>query len=290
MDKPSFLINSLDLRIGQKNKLQQLTDFRNRLVIVLKDFQQIWAIPEVDKSYRFVRGYQENSAFRDIYHKHTFGDHAILNDICSATSINEIKTALQYFFQVFESFGTPTSAYKLLIDSIITSIKLSQGINIELAVSDSSVLVYDAEESFLETEAVNTTLQWLSLYPDVSRPFEQAIAMHDAKNSDTYRNLLDNLRVAMEQLLRVVLHNKKSFENQQGELEAWLKQHGVNTYIITMYNYLLFNPYSNFQNNSVKHKRDEWVPSQAEIEFFIYLTGTFMRLLLQLNQETPHEQ
>lgn len=46
-----------------------------------------------------------------------------------------------------------------------------------------------------------------------------------------------------------------------------------------MYKQLLFGPYRIYQNQAVKHGEEY---SENEVEFMIYLTGTFMRLLLQL--------
>jgi hypothetical protein len=49
-----------------------------------------------------------------------------------------------------------------------------------------------------------------------------------------------------------------------------------------MYKGLLFGPYKQFQNDAVKHEEEF---AENDIEFMIYLTGTFMRLLLQLEQK-----
>jgi hypothetical protein len=51
-----------------------------------------------------------------------------------------------------------------------------------------------------------------------------------------------------------------------------------------MYNALLFGPYSQFQNDAVKHGKREEEFTENDIGFMIYITGTFMRLLLKLEQ------
>ncbi len=48
-----------------------------------------------------------------------------------------------------------------------------------------------------------------------------------------------------------------------------------------MYTTLLFGPYSIYQNEAVKHNEEF---GEVELEFIIYLTGTFMRLLLILSK------
>lgn len=94
-----------------------------------------------------------------------------------------------------------------------------------------------------------------------------------------YRSLFDNLRLALEQLLRQVLDNKKSLENQERELLKWIKARGAHQQVVNMYKQLLFGPYSRYQNDAVKHGEQY---SEDEAEFMIYLTGIFMRLLLRL--------
>jgi hypothetical protein len=66
-------------------------------------------------------------------------------------------------------------------------------------------------------------------------------------------------------------------------IQGWLKQRQVHQQVINMYQDLLFTRFAQYQNDAVKHK-EAW--SEPEVEFKIYLTGTFMRLLLQLSQ-TP---
>ena len=101
------------------------------------------------------------------------------------------------------------------------------------------------------------------------------------KNTSRYRNLLDELRFALEQLLKNVLANSKSLENQKPFILAWLKERGAHQQTINMFQTLL-DGYSRYQNVAVKHGEQY---EEGDIEFMIYLTGTFMRLLLQLEQK-----
>jgi ubiquinone biosynthesis protein UbiJ len=99
-------------------------------------------------------------------------------------------------------------------------------------------------------------------------------------DSAYYRNILDDLRFSLEQLLKSLLRNDKSLENQKDILGAWLKGKGVHVQIRSLYAHLA-NCFSQYQNNAVKHAEDY---SETEVEFMIYLTGTLMRLLLELEQ------
>ncbi len=91
------------------------------------------------------------------------------------------------------------------------------------------------------------------------------------------RNVLDDMRLSLELLLKVLLHNDKSLENQIPELGAFLKAKGIQTEIRNMYVTLL-KYYLQYQNNHVKHN-DEINPN--EMEYIIDLTSLFMKFLLK---------
>ena len=83
-------------------------------------------------------------------------------------------------------------------------------------------------------------------------------------------------------MLRAVLNNEKSLENQKEEFLRWLKSHDAHNHIGGMYHDLLFKWFTLYQNDAVKHKEDQYTP--AEVEFVLYLTGTFLRFIQQLVQ------
>jgi hypothetical protein len=124
----------------------------------------------------------------------------------------------------------------------------------------------------------------LSKYPEVLKPFESALKLYMAKDPNQYRNMLDNLRFALEQMLRSVLSNQKSLENQKEEFLRWLNQHDVHGRIGNMYHTLLFVGFADYQNDAVKHREDAYTP--AEVEFVLYMTGTFLRLIQRVVEQT----
>lgn len=93
---------------------------------------------------------------------------------------------------------------------------------------------------------------------------------------------LGERRIAAEaaETVRVVLNNQKSLENQKEEFLRWLKRHDVHGRIGSMYHDLLFGGFAGYQNDAVKHQEDRYTP--AEIEFVLYATGTFLRLIQRL--------
>jgi hypothetical protein len=117
----------------------------------------------------------------------------------------------------------------------------------------------------------------------VRKPFGEALKLYMAKDANQYRNMLDNLRFALEQMVRTVLNNKKSLENQKDEFLRWLKTHGVHVHIGGMYHDLLFGRFAGYQNDAVKHQEDKY--TAAEVEFVLYATGTFLRLIQRLIEQ-----
>jgi hypothetical protein len=163
---------------------------------------------------------------------------------------------------------------------IQSALDLSPSIMIRLARHGKTATLCPTGARLLDEAVVESNLIWLSRYPAVLKPFEEALNLYLAKDPNQYRNMLDNLRFALEQMLRAVLNNQKSLENQKEEFLRWLKQHDVHGRIGSMYHDLLFGGFAGYQNDAVKHQEDKYTP--AEIEFVLYATGTFLRLIQRL--------
>ena len=82
----------------------------------------------------------------------------------------------------------------------------------------------DADGVGFDKALVKETTHWLSDYPDALRQYESAI---EKRNSGIYhRNLLDDLRLSLELLLKAVLKNDKSLENQKANFGEIVKELG----------------------------------------------------------------
>jgi uncharacterized protein YacL len=84
-------------------------------------------------------------------------------------------------------------------------------------------------------------------------------------------------------MVRIVLSNQRSLENQKEDFLRWLKNHGVHVHIGNMYHDLLFGGFTRYQNEAVKHQEDQY--TQAEVEFVLYTTGTFLRLIQRVLEQ-----
>lgn len=171
------------------------------------------------------------------------------------------------------SFRAETLEY--LAAGIREDIRAS-GAPMVLARSKGNYLIYRKGARFLDEKVVNADLEWLSDYPKALAALENALAQ--SADPAKQREMLDSLRVSLENFLKQLLGNRRSLENNKEALLKWMDECGTNTETRQMMSQL-FQSYCNYQNNHVKHD-DSWKP--AEVDFILYLTATFIHLLADL--------
>jgi len=132
-----------------------------------------------------------------------------------------------------------------------------------------------------ELDIVNETLieqvkHWLDKYPESLELYNVALQKHE--NGLFYRNVLDDLRLSLEKLLRVLFNNQKSLENQISHLGRFIKTKGGSSELSNMF-VKLIDYYSKYQNSYIKH--DDAV-IEAEVDFIFEITSSFMKHLVKL--------
>lgn len=153
------------------------------------------------------------------------------------------------------------------------------GVPIEVIVSNGEVLLYPAGAKLLDERLVNDVLHWLEQLPAAHDRFAQALQLMGKPSAA--RDVVDNLRLALELTIRYVLGNSKSLENQHTPLKDFLKFKGLGTEVTTLY-WTMVKHYTDFQNDRAKHGNKV---KDEEVEFILYLTGTFIRFLIPLAPE-----
>lgn len=128
----------------------------------------------------------------------------------------------------------------------------------------------------LDVPLVDDTRHWLNDYPKTLALLEQAKLKYDARVF--HRSLIDDLRLGLELLLKSVLGNTKSLENQIPLIGAKLKEKSASPQFINMFQKLL-DYYCKYQNDYVKH--DDKLPEE-EIEFIFELTASFMKHVVRV--------
>lgn len=111
----------------------------------------------------------------------------------------------------------------------------------------------------------NSVTDLLNKYSSkVAKIWIDSIRFYD--NGD-YRNSLDSIRLSLELLLKDVLNNDKSLENQKRPLGDFLKDHGISSQFRNLF-FRELDMYEKIQNNKVKHNVPENL-SKSEIIFLM---------------------
>ena len=139
------------------------------------------------------------------------------------------RTALEKNLKCF----TPEQQYKI-IDELCRLPKFSENEKVQDLLIK---LVSRYQEFSTETnelpKIVLKTKEWLDDYPQAKQYYEDAL---NKKNNNIYtRNLLDDLRFSLEMLVKAILKNSKSLENQKSELGNFLKENSISGEIINLY-------------------------------------------------------
>jgi len=143
-------------------------------------------------------------------------------------------------------------------------------------IKEDNIIFYPKGAKLLDEKSVNDVLDWLISYPKVQKSLKSALEKY--QNKIYQRNLIDDLRVSLELLFKEILNNNKNLENQEKNLSEYLEKKNVPKELKNMF-WKLIDYYTKYQNNYAKH--GDKVDS-LEIEFMIYLTGTFIRFLMIL--------
>ena len=128
----------------------------------------------------------------------------------------------------------------------------------------------------VDKSLLDATNTWLNDYPDSKKVFEQA--MVKLENRIFERNLLDDLRLSLELLIKAVLGNNKSIENQLADLGRFFRKKFISKELNNMI-VKLIDHFAKYQNTYVKHNDNV---NDKEIEFIFELTSSLMKLLIRL--------
>ncbi|AOA57110.1 hypothetical protein [Acinetobacter larvae] len=188
------------------------------------------------------------------------------------------RTALLENLKCFQ----PEQQYKIILElcdspylpqPIDTSI---DNLKIQLIARYSSLFGTISSET-LNQALVEETKHWLGAYPLSLKQYESALLKFE--NNIFERNLLDDLRLALELLLKSIFNNDKSLENQLSSIGTYINTSGGSPHFSNMFQKLV-DYYSKYQNTFVKHN-DAVI--EQEIEFIFEMTSSFMKHLVKLS-------
>ncbi|WPZ00395.1 hypothetical protein [Idiomarina sp. OXR-189] len=141
---------------------------------------------------------------------------------------------------------------------------------------------YGKDFGFTSSETLNETLvqetqHWLSDHRDSLNLYESALMKFN--NNVFERNLLDDLRLSLELLLKSIFQNGKALENQIPQIGSFISTNGGSKEFSNMFR-VLVDYYSKYQNSFVKHN-DAVV--EEEVEFIFEMTSSFMKHLVKMS-------
>ena len=135
-----------------------------------------------------------------------------------------------------------------------------------------------AGEKIGETELVQKTKHWLFNHPLALKQYESALAKYEGGIFE--RNTLDDMRLSFELLVKDLLGNNKSLENQIADIGLMLKNSGASAELRNMVPQIV-KYYTDFQNNHVKHTD---AVNCNELEYIIELTSVIMKFLVKIRK------
>ena len=164
-----------------------------------------------------------------------------------------------------------------LVNKVVEALKLSNA-NVKILKKENDYELYPIHIEFLDEPLVIDNLIWLDKYKITKEHFSSAVKMQRKKQN--YRNIVDELRFSLESFFQQLFSNKKSLENQKNNIGEFLKNNNISTIISNMY-IKLFDLYTVYNNDNAKHGDNI---TEQEIDYLIYLTGSFIRLVLQIEE------
>ena len=265
------------------NQEERIKDFRNRVLITIDTIIEPIFIKSAEltelETKRLLQEYFKFIAvyIDDLFHYNTtiqiIFDRVIKPKFQEA-DLGKIIFYLQQFFNL--DLDKDETIKNILYKEIKEDIDLSL-LDIKIKkTKNGEYIFYPAGAKLLDEEVINYILDELDCYPESYKKFESALKKYQEQKYE--RNLIDDLRLSIELLLKGILKNGKSLDNQQDFLGKYLKDKGTPKEIRNMFTKLI-DYYAKYQNENVKHNDKV---RESEVEFMIYLTGTFMRFLLSL--------
>lgn len=155
---------------------------------------------------------------------------------------------------------------------------IDNSIQAQLLKINDKILLLPKDTKELSQDLIINNIVWLDKYPLAKKAYQSALEKYSKGIFD--RNTFDDLRLSLEILLKNILNNSKSLENQKSILGQYLENKGTSIEISNMF-WTLLDYYTKYQNKYIKHNS---VLNKSELSFMLYLTGTFMNLFTTLEE------
>ena len=136
----------------------------------------------------------------------------------------------------------------------------------------SNLLPHKASDELLIMKTENNLKNYSKVYDIYIK------AIENFEQNKENRHILDDMRLSLELLLKEILNNDKSMENQFSEIGKILKERGISDEIRNLFVKIL-DYYSKYQNNNVKH--DSQI-NEMEVKYIIEQTSIFINFIIDI--------
>lgn len=180
------------------------------------------------------------------------------------------KSKMQQYLSYFSGEEQYQIIEELCYQGKFKGEKETGNILMQLQTKYSSFSIFPLQES----ELVQDTVHLLENYPESRELYDSAFAKINQGMFE--RNILDDMRLALELLIKKLLSNDKSLENQLNELGNKLSEYRTPKEIRNMFSKLI-KYYSDYQNDYVKH---DDLADKNDVEFVVDMTSVMMKYLI----------
>jgi hypothetical protein len=222
----------------------------------------IYQYPSLRKGYLPLKDFFKSNKEKDAFQTN------ILNLKCLLEASKEVLLPARY-----------ENLYNFIVDEAKKAIEITP-IDIGYLFSGDTIIKKGAKE--LDEKLIQETLTWLSKYPAVRQSFETCLKQYLGKN---YPDAITNAYSSLEGLVKTFLNKDKQFDTDEIRKELINKLGLEGNWGQLLYFYCKLA--HEFSSRHGKKETGEELQLAIElVEFYIYITGTFMRLILTLSTKS----
>lgn len=187
---------------------------------------------------------------------------------------NQFENKVSYFLKTFNQFEEEDLYY--ILKEVLTDEKFENNENIKISYQNlikNNASLYEKNNEIVES--YNFTIPFVERFENVLNLYNEAYNKIITGTHD--RNALDDLRLALELLLKQILKSERTLENNIPLLNLKLKENGVIGEINSLFNRVM-TFYTTYQNQYIKHNDNV---DHNSIEFIFDLSSLVMRFIIK---------
>ena len=205
---------------------------------------------------------------------------AVIRSITEHANISETVSKYVAFAQSFSSINSHDKRLNKYVENILAESLEALNIAFKILEDADGKFYFPCGAKELDDALVSQPLDWLEDYPRSRKTFTNALKQYSEKIY--IRDTADNFRKALEEFFQEFLSNTKNLDNNITEVFKYLKDNNAEPELAAMMKTLI-NTYDNLNNKIAKH--NDKVDARY-LEFLMYQTGIFIRLLVVIKNST----